>query len=97
MAFDLAGLPAGVRVLRQQRDEEFEDLFEVADEGDVGADGFVDIGGFDLDVDSLCVLGVVGEVAGDAVVEAHAEGEEEVGLLDGVVDPGLAVHAHHAE
>ncbi len=40
---------------------------------------------------------VLGEVAGDAVVEAHAEGEEEVGLLDGVVDPGLAVHAHHAE
>ena len=37
------------------------------------------------------------EVAGDAVVEAHAEGEEEVGGLDGVVDPGLAVHAHHAE
>ncbi len=37
------------------------------------------------------------EVAGDAVVEAHAEGEEEVGLLDGVVDPALAVHAHHAE
>src|ERR1035441_1920615 len=35
--------------------------------------------------------------AGDAVVEAHAEGEQEVGLLDGVVAPGLAVHAHHAE
>ncbi len=39
----------------------------------------------------------MGEVAGDAVVEAHAEGEQEVGLLDGLVDPGLAVHAHHAE
>ena len=41
--------------------------------------------------------GVGGERAGDAVVEAHAEGEQEVGLLDGLVDPGLAVHAHHAE
>ena len=48
-------------------------------------------------MDLLCVGGVVGEVAGDAVVEAHAEGEEQVGLLDGVVDPGFAVHAHHAE
>ena len=37
------------------------------------------------------------EVAGDAVVEAHAERDEEVGLLDRLVDPRLAVHAHHAE
>ena len=70
---------------------------QVADEGDVGADVLVDLGGIDLDVDLLRVGRVVGEVAGDAVVEAHAEGEQQVGLLDGVVDPGLAVHAHHAE
>ena len=38
-------------------------------------------------MDLFGVGGVLGEVAGDAVVEAHAEGEEEVGLLDGVVDP----------
>ena len=74
-----------------------EDLFEVADEGDVDADVLVDLGGVDLDVDLLRVGRVAGEVAGDAVVEAHPEGEQEVGLLDGVVDPGLAVHAHHAE
>ena len=37
------------------------------------------------------------QVAGDAIVEAHAEGEQQVGLLDRGVDPGLAVHAHHAE
>ncbi len=48
-------------------------------------------------MDLLRVEGVVGKVAGDAVVEAHPEGEEQVGLLNGVVDPGLAVHAHHAE
>ena len=48
-------------------------------------------------MDLLGVGRVAGEVAGDAVVEAHAEGEQQVGLLDGVVDPGLAVHAHHAE
>ena len=70
---------------------------EVADEGYVDADVLVDFGGVDFDVDLFGVGGVAGEVAGDAVVEAHAEGEEEVGLLDGVVDPGLAVHAHHAE
>ena len=53
--------------------------------------------GVDFDVDFFRVGRVAGEVAGDAVVEAHAEGEEQIGLLDGVVDPGLAVHAHHAE
>ena len=72
-------------------------ILEVADEGDVGADVLVDLGGVDLDVDLLRVGRVAGEVAGDAVVEAHAEGEQQVGLLDGVVDPGFAVHAHHAE
>ena len=41
--------------------------------------------------------GVGLELAGDPVVEAHAEGEQQVGALDGGVDVGLAVHAHHAE
>ena len=35
--------------------------------------------------------------AGDAIVEAHAAGDQQVGVLNGVVDPGLAVHAHHAQ
>ncbi len=96
LGVDLAE-PTGVGVLWQQREEEFEDFLEVADEGDVGANVLVDLGGVDLDVDLLRVRGVVGEVAGDAVVEAHAEGEQQVGLLDGVVDPRFAVHAHHAE
>ena len=34
--------------------------------------------------------------AGDAIVEAHAAGDEQIGFLNGVVDPRLAVHAHHA-
>ena len=37
------------------------------------------------------------QVAGDAIVEAHAEGQQQIGLLNRGVDPGLAVHAHHAE
>ena len=37
------------------------------------------------------------EVAGDAIVEAHAERDQQVGFLDRDVDPRLAVHAHHAE
>ena len=37
------------------------------------------------------------QLAGDAIVEAHAEGQQQVGFLDRFVDPVLAVHAHHAE
>ena len=37
------------------------------------------------------------ERAGDAIVEAHAAGDQQVGFLNGVVHPRLAVHAHHAQ
>jgi hypothetical protein len=37
------------------------------------------------------------QIAGDPVVEAHAERDEQVGLLNRGIDPGFAVHAHHAE
>ena len=77
--------------------EETEDFFEVPDEGYVYADVLVDLGRIDVYVDLFGVGGVFGEIAGDPVVEAHTEGEEEVGLLNGGVHPGLAVHAHHAE
>ncbi len=71
-------------VVSEQGQQGAEDFFEVADERYVGADVLVDLGGVDLDVDLLGVGRVAGEVAGDAVVEAHAEGEQQVGLLDGV-------------
>ena len=75
----------------------FEHVAQVADQRHVDLDVLVDLGRIDLDVDLLRVGRVGGEVAGDAVVEAHAEGDQQVGLLDRVVDPRLAVHAHHAE
>ncbi len=53
--------------------EEAEDFFEVPDEGYVYADVLVDLGRIDVYVDLFGVGGVFGEVAGDSVVEAHAE------------------------
>ena len=38
-----------------------------------------------------------GEVAGHPVVEAEADADDEVGLLDRPIDVDLAVHARHAE
>ena len=48
-------------------------------------------------MDLLGVRRVGLEVAGDAIVEAHAERQQEVRFLNGVIDPRLAVHAHHAD
>ena len=47
---------------------------------------------------NLLGLGGIGRGgSGDAIVEAHAAGDQQIGILNGVVDPGLAVHAHHAQ
>ena len=70
---------------------------QVAGIGHVGAHVLVQLRRVDVDVDLLGVLRVRRQLAGDAIVEAHAEREQQVGFLDRVVDPGLAVHAHHAE
>ena len=51
----------------------------------------------DFDVNLLGVGRVGLQVAGNAVVKAHAQGDQQVGFLDGVVHPGFAVHAHHAQ
>ena len=45
-------------------------------------------------MDDAGVRGVRADVAGDPVVEAHADGEQQVGRLDGPVDVLPAVHAH---
>ncbi len=37
------------------------------------------------------------QVAGDAIVETHSQRQEQIGFLDGMVDPGFAVHAHHPQ
>ena len=70
---------------------------QIADQRHIHLDVLVDFGGIDLDVDLLGILGVGLEIAGDAVVEAHAQGQQQVGFLNGVVDPGFAVHSHHAQ
>ena len=91
------GVPLALVAVLDLRHELLERLLEIADQADVDADVLVDLGRVDVDVDLLGVEGVGLEVARDAIVEAHAEGEEQVGFLDRGVDPGFAVHAHHAE
>jgi hypothetical protein len=52
---------------------------------------------FEVDVDELRPRGELGELAGDAVVEASAHRADQIGLVHRVVGRARAVHAEHAE
>jgi len=76
-----------------------EEFIEVAQgEADIGEDGevddfiFVKLGSIDIDVNDGGFLGEFGNFTRDAVVEADAEGEEEITLIHGVVGVDGAVH-----
>ena len=77
--------------------EQRERLFHVADDGHVGVYDLVDFGGVDLQVDDLGVRPETARIARHAVVEAHAHGDQEVGVADGFVGGIGSVHAEHAE
>mmetsp|Transcript_1469 Transcript_1469/g.3532 ORF Transcript_1469/g.3532 Transcript_1469/m.3532 type:complete len:589 (+) Transcript_1469:609-2375(+) len=51
----------------------------------------------DVDVHNRRAIRKRLELAGDAVVEAHAERQQQISLIDGVVGVHGAVHAKHAE
>lgn len=74
-----------------------EGVADVAEDGEVDGFVFVEFGGVDVDVDDGAVFAEFGDFAGDAVVEADADGEEEVGFVDGVVGVDGAVHAEPFE
>ena len=44
----------------------------------------------------LRMLRVAGQVARHAIVEAHAQRDQQICILDRLVHPRLAMHAHHA-
>ena len=79
----------------------FDQLFDhgpnVADDRHVGAANLAELGGIDVDVNDLRVRRERRDLAGDAIVEARSQGDQQIGLLhrrDGGV---VAVHARHAE
>ena len=74
-----------------------DDVVGVADDRDVGASHFALFGRVDVDVDDLCVRRERVNLAGDAIVEARTERDEEVALLHRSDSGGVAVHARHTE
>ena len=65
--------------------------------GNVGFFVLVDFRRIDVDVYDLAVLGEFRHLARHAIVESHAEGQQQVGLVHGVVGIHAAVHAQHVE
>src|SRR5437588_107420 len=58
-----------------------QDVLRVADDRDVRRNVLGDLGGIDVDVDELGAGRELCELAGDAVVEPGADGDDEVGLV----------------
>ena len=78
-------------------DQVGDDLAAVADDRHVGVPVLGDLGRVDVGVDDLGVRGERVELAGDPVVEAGAERDEQVDSLQRGDGGDRAVHAGHAE
>ena len=74
-----------------------EDFAQVADQRHVHMDVLVDLRPINLHVNFLGFLRIGVELAGHAVIEAHAQRNQKIGFLNGLIHPGFAVHAHHSQ
>ena len=72
-------------------------VFEIAQDRETDGFVFVDLGIVDVDVNDFAVFAEFLDLACDAVVEPHADGEQEVGFVDGIVCIDSAVHAEPLE
>ena len=98
-------LAAGVRFLAAELRREFlNDLVEllqhalhIAHDRDIGIAVLADFGGIDVHVDDAGVAGEGVEGAGDAVVEAGAERDQQIAFRHRHVGGIAAVHAGHAD
>ncbi len=78
-------------------DDLFDDVLGVADDRHVGAADLALLGRVDVDVDHLGLLREGVDLAGDAVVEAGAERDQQIALLHRRDRRCVAVHARHAQ
>ena len=90
-------LPFIMVVFVHQRDQVAEHIAYIAYERHIDKHIFVDLRWIDLDVDLLGARCIRFQRAGHAVVKAHTEGKDQVGILDRHVGMEFPVHAHHAQ
>lgn len=75
--------PFGMLLGRNFFDEFMEDFFGIADDWDVRVDEFADFSGVNVYVDDFCIGRKCGNFSGDAVIKAHADGNDGVAFLNG--------------
>jgi hypothetical protein len=75
--------------------ELFEREFHITANGNVGWLVFIEFRGVDIDMDDFAVLAEFLDLAGDPVVEPHAQRDQQVGLVHGIVCIHRAMHAEH--
>jgi hypothetical protein len=88
--------PAG-NILRRLDDpiQLIERVFHIAADGDVRRLVLVELGSVDVNVDDLAMLAELLHFSRHAIVEPHAQGDQEVGLVHGVVGVHRTMHAEH--
>ena len=91
------GPPRGREDLAGLLGELGKEQLEVADQRNGGGHQLGDLGRVDVQMDDLGLGGEGRELAGDAIVEAGAQRDDQVGVLDRVVGELGAVHAEHAQ
>src|SRR5450432_1429248 len=89
--------PFGMVAILDEREKTAQGFTGIADDGGINLHVLVDFGAVDFNVNLEGIAGVSAQITGNAVIEAHAHGNEQIGFLNRVVDPGFAVHAHHSE
>ena len=93
------GAPLGERGSRLLHDliESVQRVLDVGHDRHVNDLVLVDLGGVDVDVNDESMLGELAHLPRDPVVEADADGDQQVGLIHGVVGIDAAVHPEHVE
>ena len=92
-----SGWAVGPTEVADRGDQLLDDEAAVAGDAGVGPAHLAQLGRVDVDVDDLGVRGELPDLAGDPVVEAAAERDQQVGLLHRRDRGVVAVHARHAE
>ena len=75
----------------------WQNALQIAHDRDIGVAILADLGGIDVDVNHAGMRRKGGEPAGHAIVEAHAERDEQIGVVHRHVRGVAAVHARHAD
>ena len=72
-------------------------MAKITEQRYINSNVLVDLRRINLKVNLLCFGSIGLERAGHAIVETHAEGQQQIGFLNRVVHPCFSVHSHHSQ